>query len=85
MFVATQAARKHMRESGQGINIGSCNAERMPFPGGAVHAMSKSALQGLVHGLSRDIGLRAATTNNVQPGPPDTDMNPASGTSSPSP
>ncbi|QEL15072.1 SDR family oxidoreductase [Limnoglobus roseus] len=79
VFVATQAAVKHMKEGGRVINIGSCNAERMPFPGGSVYAMSKSALQGLVQGLARDLGPRGITVNNVQPGPVDTDMNPAEG------
>jgi 3-oxoacyl-[acyl-carrier protein] reductase len=79
VFVATQAAVRHMKEGGRVINIGSCNAERMPFAGGAVYAMSKSALQGLVQGLARDLGPRGITVNNVQPGPVDTDMNPASG------
>jgi 3-oxoacyl-[acyl-carrier protein] reductase len=51
VFVATQAAIKHMKEGGRIINIGSTNAERMPFGGGGVYAMSKSALQGLVKGL----------------------------------
>src|SRR5262245_25620102 len=77
VFVATQAAVKHMKEGGRVINIGSCNAERMPFAGGAVYAMSKAALVGLVQGLSRDLGPRGITINNVQPGPVDTDMNPA--------
>ncbi len=79
VFVATQAAAKHMQEGGRIINIGSTNAERMPFQGGAVYAMSKSALQGLVQGLSRDLGPRGITINNVQPGPVDTDLNPATG------
>ena len=79
VFVATQAAVKHMKTGGRIINIGSCNAERMPFPGGAVYAMSKSALQGLVQGLSRDLGPRGITINNVQPGPVNTDMNPQDG------
>ena len=78
-FVATQAAVAHMKEGGRIINIGSCNAERMPFVGGAAYAMSKSALQGLVKGLARDLGPRGITINNVQPGPVDTDMNPAEG------
>jgi 3-oxoacyl-[acyl-carrier protein] reductase len=51
----------------------------MPFGGGGVYAMSKSALQGLVKGLARDLGPRGITINNVQPGPGDTDMNPAEG------
>jgi 3-oxoacyl-[acyl-carrier protein] reductase len=79
VFVATQAAVKHMREGGRIINIGSTNADRMPFRGGGVYAMSKSALQGLVQGLSRDLGPRGITINNVQPGPIDTDLNPDKG------
>ncbi|MDR3457532.1 MAG: 3-oxoacyl-ACP reductase FabG [Verrucomicrobiae bacterium] len=78
VFVATQAAVKHMQDGGRIINVGSCNAERMPFPGGGVYAMSKSALVGLVKGLARDLGGRGITINNVQPGPIDTEMNPAS-------
>ena len=77
VFVATQAAVRHMKEGGRVINIGSCNAQRIPFAGGGVYAMSKSALQGLVQGLARDLGPRGITINNVQPGPIDTDMNPA--------
>lgn len=79
VFVATQEAVKHMKNGGRIINIGSTNADRMPFAGGGVYAMTKSALVGLVKGLSRDLGPRGITINNVQPGPVDTDMNPASG------
>jgi len=79
VFVATQAAVKYMQTGGRVITIGSCNAERMPFAGGAVYAMSKAALVGLVKGLARDLGPRGITVNNVQPGPIDTDLNPASG------
>jgi 3-oxoacyl-[acyl-carrier protein] reductase len=68
-----------MQTGGRVITIGSCNAERMPFQGGAVYAMSKAALVGLVKGLARDLGPRGITVNNVQPGPIDTDLNPASG------
>jgi 3-oxoacyl-[acyl-carrier protein] reductase len=77
VFAATQAAVKHMNAGGRIINIGSCNAERVPFVGGAVYAMSKAALVGLVKGLARDLGPRGITINNVQPGPIDTEMNPA--------
>ncbi len=79
VFVATQAAARHMKEGGRVINIGSSNAERMPFSGGGVYAMTKSALQGLVQGFARDLGPRGITINNVQPGPIDTEMNPAHG------
>ncbi|MHC8408131.1 3-oxoacyl-ACP reductase family protein [Pseudomonas sp. TMB3-21] len=77
VFVATQAAAIHMTHGGRIINIGSTNADRMPFAGGATYAMSKSALVGLTKGLARDLGPRGITVNNVQPGPVDTDMNPA--------
>lgn len=77
VFVATQAAVKHMKDGGRIINVGSCNAERVPFTGAAVYAMSKAALVGLVKGLARDLAPRRITINNVQPGPVDTDLNPA--------
>ncbi|MCO4859699.1 3-oxoacyl-ACP reductase FabG [Herbaspirillum sp. WGmk3] len=77
VVVATQAAVRYMGEGGRIISIGSTNADRIPFAGGAVYAMSKSALVGLTKGLARDLGSRGITVNNVQPGPVDTDMNPA--------
>ncbi len=77
VFVASKAAAVHMREGGRIINISSTNAGRMPFAGGAVYAMSKSALTGLAKGMARDLGSRGITINNVNPGPIDTDMNPA--------
>src|SRR4030095_7414753 len=65
VFVAIQAALRHMGEGGRLINIGSTNADRMPFAGGGVYAMSKAALVGLVQGLSRDLGPRRITIHNV--------------------
>jgi 3-oxoacyl-[acyl-carrier protein] reductase len=79
VFVAIQEAARHMGEGGRIITIGSTNAERMPFAGGGVYAMSKAAIVGLTKGLARDLGPRGITINNVQPGPVDTDMNPDSG------
>lgn len=76
-FVATQEAVKHMRNGGRVINIGSVNSDRMPFAGGSVYAMTKAAVAGLTRGLARDLGPKGITVNNVQPGPVDTDMNPA--------
>lgn len=77
--IASRAAARVMGSGGRIIHIGSTNAERMPFAGGAVYAMSKSALQGLTQGLARDLGPSGITVNVVQPGPVDTDMNPANG------
>ncbi|MES2821596.1 MAG: 3-oxoacyl-ACP reductase family protein [Pseudomonadota bacterium] len=79
VFVASQEAARHMTDGGRIITIGSTNADRMPFAGGSVYAMSKSAIVGLTRGMARDLGPRGITVNNVQPGPVDTDMNPENG------
>lgn len=79
VFAGAQAAARHMKEGGRIITIGSCNAERVPMPGSALYAMSKTALIGLTKGIARDFGPRGITANLVQPGPVDTDMNPADG------
>ncbi|HSC83865.1 MAG TPA: 3-oxoacyl-ACP reductase family protein [Pseudomonas sp.] len=76
VVIASQEAARHMNDGGRIISIGSTNADRMPFAGGAVYAMSKAALVGLTKGLARDLGPRGITVNNVQPGPVDTEMNP---------
>lgn len=75
---AVEAART-MPDGGRIIIIGSVNGDRMPVPGMASYAVSKSALQGLARGLARDFGPRGITINVVQPGPIDTDANPADG------
>ncbi|OAN57847.1 SDR family oxidoreductase [Sphingobium sp. TCM1] len=75
---AVEAARR-MREGGRIIVIGSVNGDRMPFEGGAAYALTKSALQGMARGLARDFGARGITVNIIQPGPTNTDMNPADG------
>lgn len=75
---AVEAARK-MPPGGRIIVIGSVNGDRMPLPGLAAYAVSKSALQGLGRGLARDFGPLGITVNIVQPGPIDTDANTESG------
>lgn len=79
VFAGVQMAVRHLPEGGRIITIGSCNAERVPGPNMSLYAMSKSALSGLTKGLARDLGPRGITINLVQPGPTDTDMNPADG------
>ena len=64
---------------GRIISIGSNVAERAPFPGLALYAMSKAALAGMTRGLARELGPRGITVNLVSPGPTDTDSNPADG------
>jgi NAD(P)-dependent dehydrogenase (short-subunit alcohol dehydrogenase family) len=78
-IIAIQVALRHMPDGGRIINIGSCLAEHVPGPGVTLYAMSKAALIGLTKGLARDLGKRGITVNVVEPGPIDTDMNPATG------
>ncbi|HEU0203313.1 MAG TPA: SDR family oxidoreductase, partial [Burkholderiaceae bacterium] len=66
-------------DGGRIINIGSINSDYVPYGGGSLYALTKAAVAGLTKGLARDVGARGITVNNVQPGPTDTDMNPAAG------
>lgn len=79
VFIATKAALKHMNDGGRIINIGSCVGERMMTPGLAAYSATKGAVKMFTQGLSRELGARGITVNNVQPGPIDTDLNPAAG------
>jgi 3-oxoacyl-[acyl-carrier protein] reductase len=78
-FVATQAALKHMKNGGRIIMIGSCVGERMMTPGLVAYSATKGAIKMFTQGLSREVGGRGITVNNVQPGPIDTDLNPVAG------
>ncbi len=79
VFITTQAALKHLNNGGRIITIGSCVGERMMTPGLVAYSATKGAIRMFTQGLSREVGGRGITVNNVQPGPIDTDLNPASG------
>ena len=79
VMVATQAALKHMKNGGRIIMIGSCVGERMMTPGLVPYSATKGAVKMFSQGLSREVGSRGITVNNIQPGPIDTDLNPAAG------
>ncbi len=79
VFVATQAALKHLKAGGRIIMIGSCVGERNFTPGLAAYAATKGAVKMFAQSLAREVGTRGITVNNVQPGPIDTDLNPAAG------
>ena len=79
VFITTQAALKHMPNGGRIISIGSCVGERNLTPGLAAYGATKGAVKMFTQGLAREVGDRAITVNNVQPGPIDTDLNPAAG------
>jgi len=77
VFIATQAALKHMKSGGRIIMIGSSVGEHVVVPGLVPYAATKGAVKMFTQGLSRELGSRGITVNNVQPGPIDTELNPA--------
>ncbi len=79
VVLASQAAIPYLRAGGRIVTVGSNIAERVPFAGLTVYATSKSALLSFTRGLARELGPQEITVNLVQPGPIDTDMNPANG------
>jgi len=78
-MIATQAALRHMKSGGRIIMVGSAVGERVLTPGLVAYSGTKGAVKMFAQALSREVGSRGITVNNVQPGPIDTDLNPASG------
>ncbi len=83
VFQLSREAAHRMTKAGTGriVNVGSCLGEAIRIPGITVYSSTKFAVQGLTRGMSRELGATGVTVNNVQPGPIDTDLNPASGES----
>lgn len=79
VIVAIRESLAHMGDGGRIINIGSISADRTPFTGQSIYALTKGALASLTRGLAHELGPRGITINNIQPGPIDTDANPADG------
>jgi 3-oxoacyl-[acyl-carrier protein] reductase len=77
VFVTTQAALSHLRDGGRIVTIGSCVGERMMTPGLVAYSATKAAMRMFAQGLAREVGARGIRVNNIQPGPIDTDLNPA--------
>lgn len=77
VFAASHAVIKKMPEGGRIISIGSNLADFAVSGDTILYSMSKSALQGFTKGLARALGPKKITVNLVQPGPINTDMNPA--------
>src|SRR5918997_265585 len=73
------APRVRRGEGGRIISIGSTLADRAPIGNISVYALTKAAVAGLSRNLARELGPRGITVNTVQPGPVETDLNPASG------
>ena len=66
-----------MKKGGRIVTIGSVAGMRVGFPGSGVYSMTKAAVATLVRGMAIDLAPRGIAVNNVQPGPIETDMNPA--------
>lgn len=79
VVAGTVAAVPHLTDGGRVIITGSVMGDASMFPGAASYAASKSAVQGLARGWARDLAPRGILVNVIQPGPIDTDMNPADG------
>ncbi|NHO32719.1 SDR family NAD(P)-dependent oxidoreductase [Acetobacter fallax] len=79
VMVESVCAARAMQKGGRIILIGSAFGERVPLPGISIYSATKAGLVGFAKGLSRDLGPKGITVNVVQPGPIDTEMNPADG------
>src|SRR5438046_10612663 len=79
VFIATQAALKHMKSGGRIIMIGSSVGERVLVPGLVPYSATKEAVKMFTQGLSREVGSRGIKVNNIQAGPIDTDLKTADG------
>lgn len=77
--MTTQAAIKHLGAGSRIITIGSTHGDHVPFAGVTLYALSKSAHHSFTKGLARELGPLGVTVNLVQPGPIDTELNPAAG------
>ena len=76
LHVGTRAALPHLSDGGRIILIGSVSGE-LAFPATAVYSATKAAVAALARGWAKDLAQRNILVNTVQPGPIDTDMNPA--------
>jgi 3-oxoacyl-[acyl-carrier protein] reductase len=78
LHVGTRAALPHLRDGGRIILIGSVSGE-LAFPSTATYSATKAAVAALARGWAKDLAGRNILVNTVQPGPIDTDLNPADG------
>lgn len=79
VFIASREAARRMKAGGRIINIGSTLGEAVPMPNSSIYCATKFAVAGLTRGWARDLGPQNITVNCVEPGPIDTELNPANG------
>ncbi|GGB86229.1 SDR family NAD(P)-dependent oxidoreductase [Glycocaulis alkaliphilus] len=78
-FEAIRLAANIMEPGGSIITVGSILGDRAPSPGLGSYCASKAAVQLLTKAAARELGRKGLRANVIQPGPIDTDMNPADG------
>ena len=78
VFVATQAALKHMKNGGRIIMIGSSVGERVVMPGLVPYSATKGAVKMFTQALARESGA-GHHGQQRSAGSIDTDLNPAAG------
>jgi 3-oxoacyl-[acyl-carrier protein] reductase len=78
-----RAAAPLLPEGGRIVSVATSGAGTIsvPFPGLADYFATKAAIVAYTKGWARDLGPRNITVNAVEPGPIDTEMNPADGES----
>jgi 3-oxoacyl-[acyl-carrier protein] reductase len=77
VFLTARAAARVLPSGGRIVNIGSILGERVALPNVGIYSATKFAINGFTRAWARDLGPKGITVNAVQPGPIDTDMNPA--------
>jgi 3-oxoacyl-[acyl-carrier protein] reductase len=79
VFITSREAARRMKAGGRIINLGSALGEAVPTPNSSIYCATKFAVAGLTRGWARDLGPQNITVNCVEPGPIDTELNPADG------
>lgn len=79
VVAAVRAAAPIMGDGGRIITIGSAVAPHCSVLGLSDYSATKAAVAAYSRGWARDLAARGITVNTVQPGPVETDMNPADG------
>ncbi|VXC99451.1 SDR family NAD(P)-dependent oxidoreductase [Sphingomonas sp. 8AM] len=76
LHIGTRAALPHLVDGGRIILIGSISGD-LAFTATATYGATKAAVAALARGWAKDLAARNILVNTVQPGPIDTDLNPA--------
>jgi len=79
VFEGLRAAYQVMKPGSSIVTIGSVAGDGAQAPGIGVYSSSKAGVELITRAAGREFGRKGIRANVVQPGPIDTDMNPADG------